>query len=103
MKLRSLLYRWARLLGDVEALTSGNPKRIGKRLANKLIGRISAGSGGGDFSLIFMSPMNRPLDVWRTCVVSAAIWSSPGGLCGRTLDQYTDRRCPRPRWTKKSH
>jgi hypothetical protein len=34
---RSLLYRWARLLGDVEALRK--PHRIPKRVANKLIGR----------------------------------------------------------------
>jgi len=39
MKVRGLLYRWARLLGDAEAITSGDPKRIGKRFANKLIGR----------------------------------------------------------------
>lgn len=39
MELRSLLYRWARVLGDFEAVTSGNPKRMGKRLVNKLIGR----------------------------------------------------------------
>lgn len=39
MELRSLLYRWARVLGGFEAVTSGNPKRMGKRLVNKLIGR----------------------------------------------------------------
>ncbi len=39
MKLRRSLYRWARLLGDLQAITSGNPKRIGKRVVNKLVGR----------------------------------------------------------------
>lgn len=37
--LRSALYRWARILGDVQAVTSGDPKRIAKRYANKVIGR----------------------------------------------------------------
>lgn len=37
--MRSTLYRIARLLGDVHAVASRNPKRIGKRLANKVIGR----------------------------------------------------------------
>lgn len=36
---RRKLYRWARILGDVEALASGNPKRIAKRAINKGIGR----------------------------------------------------------------
>jgi len=39
MKLRSLLYTTARLLGDVSALASGSPKRIARRAVNKLIGR----------------------------------------------------------------
>jgi len=34
---RSALYRWARLLGDVEAIR--HPHRIPKRVANNLIGR----------------------------------------------------------------
>ena len=38
-KLRGSLYRVARLLGDVSAVTSGRPDRIAKRLVNKLIGR----------------------------------------------------------------
>ena len=33
------LYRFARLVNDIEKLSSGNPKRIGKRFANKIIGR----------------------------------------------------------------
>ena len=35
-KVRSGLYKTARLLGDLHAVTTG---RIGKRLVNKLIGR----------------------------------------------------------------
>jgi hypothetical protein len=34
---RSALYRWARLLGDVEAIRK--PRKFPKRVANKLIGR----------------------------------------------------------------
>jgi hypothetical protein len=34
---RSALYRWARFLGDVEAIS--RPHKIPKRVANKLIGR----------------------------------------------------------------
>lgn len=39
MSVRRTLYRLASLLGDVQAVTSGNPKRVGKRLVNKMIGR----------------------------------------------------------------
>lgn len=38
-KLRRNLYRTARTLGDVEAVASGNPKRMAKRAVNKKIGR----------------------------------------------------------------
>ena len=38
-KVRSGLYRAARLLGDVGAVTSGRPSRIAKRLVNKVVGR----------------------------------------------------------------
>jgi hypothetical protein len=34
---RSALYRWARFLGDVQAIR--RPHRIPKRVANKIIGR----------------------------------------------------------------
>ena len=45
MSLRSNLYRSARILGDVEAVSSGNPKRIERRAKNKLIGRALGRSG----------------------------------------------------------
>jgi len=35
----SSLYKVARIANDVSALASGNPKRIGKRVVNKAIGR----------------------------------------------------------------
>jgi hypothetical protein len=34
---RSALYRWARLLGDIEAIRQ--PHKIPRRVANKIIGR----------------------------------------------------------------
>ena len=36
-RLRRSLYRSARLLGDAEALGSGDPKRITRRATNKLL------------------------------------------------------------------
>ena len=38
-KLVSFLYQAARTANDIETLASGNPKRIARRLKNKLIGR----------------------------------------------------------------
>lgn len=35
----SLLYRLARFLRDLEVFSSGNPRRIARRLRNKLLGR----------------------------------------------------------------
>jgi len=37
---RRSLYHAARVLGDVDALASGNPKRILRRAKNKLLGRL---------------------------------------------------------------
>jgi hypothetical protein len=45
MRLRSSLYRSARVLGDVEAVASGNPKRITRRAKNKLLGRALGRAG----------------------------------------------------------
>lgn len=39
MSLRSWLYKLARLLGDWQAWTCGDPGRIARRMANKWIGR----------------------------------------------------------------
>jgi hypothetical protein len=45
VSLRSSLYRTARLLGDAQALTSGNPKRIARRAKNNVLGRALGRSG----------------------------------------------------------
>lgn len=38
-KIRSFLYRLARLLGDLSAIMSGNPKKVGRRIYNRAVGR----------------------------------------------------------------
>ncbi len=38
-KFVSFLYKAARTANDIETLLSGNPKRIARRMKNKLIGR----------------------------------------------------------------
>jgi hypothetical protein len=45
MSLRGNLYRSARILGDIQAVTSDNPKRIERRAKNKLVGRALGRSG----------------------------------------------------------
>ncbi len=40
-KTRSLLYTVARLLGDVKAVSSGSPKKIGQRIARRAAGRAA--------------------------------------------------------------
>jgi hypothetical protein len=43
--IRSTLYTAARRLGDVQALASGNPRRIARRARNVAVGRLLARSG----------------------------------------------------------
>ena len=45
MSLHSSLYKSARILGDVQAVTSGNPERFTRRAKNKLIGRALGRAG----------------------------------------------------------
>ncbi|MEW6173119.1 MAG: hypothetical protein AB1510_08675 [Bacillota bacterium] len=40
-KVRRELYRTARTLGDIQALGSGNPGKVGRRIGRRIAGRIT--------------------------------------------------------------
>ncbi|NLX91896.1 MAG: hypothetical protein GXZ07_10015 [Firmicutes bacterium] len=40
-KTRGFLYTLARLLGDFQAISSGSPKKIGKRIARRAAGKVT--------------------------------------------------------------
>lgn len=40
-KVRTLLYGAAKYLGDFSALRSGDPKKIGRRIQNRIIGKLT--------------------------------------------------------------
>jgi hypothetical protein len=42
---RRSFYGWARLLNDLSTVLSGNPKRIGRRAKNKVVGRALGRTG----------------------------------------------------------
>jgi muconolactone delta-isomerase len=44
-RLASKLFRLARQVNDVEAITSGDPKRMARRAKNKVVGRLLARAG----------------------------------------------------------
>lgn len=39
-KFSSKLYKTARILNDIETVASGDPKKITRRMKNKLLGRL---------------------------------------------------------------
>ncbi|MED4018635.1 hypothetical protein ACWE42_03145 [Sutcliffiella cohnii] len=38
-KIRSKLYKTAKILGDIQAITSGNPKKMAKRAGRRVAGK----------------------------------------------------------------
>ena len=40
-KTRSILYKAARLLGDLQAISSGDPGKIGRRVARRAAGKAT--------------------------------------------------------------
>jgi len=44
-RLSSILFRSARRVDDIEAIASGDPRRIARRAKNKVIGQLLARAG----------------------------------------------------------
>jgi hypothetical protein len=44
-RLSTRLFRVARQVDDIEALASGNPRRVARRAKNKVVGRLLARAG----------------------------------------------------------
>lgn len=40
-KIRGFLYSLAKILGDIQAISSGNPKKIGKRIGRRVTGKAT--------------------------------------------------------------
>jgi hypothetical protein len=55
-KVRYQMYRVTRIMGDVQAITGGNPQRIGVRVGRRLAGRCFAriSGGGGGFGRVLL-------------------------------------------------
>jgi len=55
-KWRGRLLRSERFLGDVQALSSGDPKKIGKRIVRRAIGRMTGRAMGRLYRLLWGGP-----------------------------------------------
>ena len=40
-KTRGILYKVAKILGDVQAVSSGNPKKVAKRIGRRVTGKAT--------------------------------------------------------------
>jgi len=45
-KTRGILYKLARILGDVQAVSSGSPKKMAKRVGRRIVGRAAGRAMG---------------------------------------------------------
>lgn len=40
-KVRGGMYKGAKVMGDVQAIVSGSPKKIGKRVGRRVVGKVT--------------------------------------------------------------